>query len=52
MEDLPVDQNYVDTLTQFSKTETDSNEFTKLIGKIGEKIIYKYLFDQHEAKVK
>ena len=47
-----MDQNYVDIITQFSKTETDSNEFTKLIGKIGEEIIYKYLCDQHEAKVK
>ena len=52
MEDLPVDKNYVDILTQFGKTETDSNEFTKLIGKIGEEIIYKYLCDQYEAKVK
>ena len=52
IEDLPVDQNYVDIITQFSKTETDSNEFTKLIGKIGEEIIYKYLCDQYEAKVK
>ena len=52
IEDLPVDQNYVDIITQFSKAETDSNEFTKLIGKIGEEIIYKYLCDQHEAKVK
>ena len=50
MEDLPVDQNYVDILTQFSKTETDPNEFTKLIGKIGEEIIYKYLRGQYEAK--
>ena len=52
MEDLPVDKNYVDIPTQFGKAETGSNEFTKLIGKIGEEIIYKYLCDQYEAKVK
>ena len=52
MEDLPVDQNYVDILKQFNKTGADSNEFTKLIGKIGEEIIYKYLCDQYDTKLK
>ena len=52
MEDLPVDQKYADILTQFSKTEADSNKFTKLIGKIGEEIIYNYLRDQYDTKVK
>ena len=52
MEDLPVDQNYVDVLKQFNKTGADSNEVTKLIGKIGEEIIYKYLCDQYATKLK
>lgn len=52
MEDLPVNQIYVDNLKQFTNTETDPNESTKLIGKIGEEITYNFLYDQYEAKIK
>ena len=52
-EDLPIhlEQDYVDTFKDFSE-KVDPNDFTKFLGNAGENIVYTYLYQQNETRIK